>query len=113
MIILLLCQTMISHAIILVYFRFVQRFAVNAAMGISSRIHLLEIADDDRRESILKNKETVMQLEAVSRKVKLYLVNVVANISQPLYILKIFFFISIYLSFKQILFLTSVYLNIL
>lgn len=50
-------------------FRFVQRFAVNAEMGIASRLNLLEKSDDDRKKTILKNKETVRHLKRVSQQV--------------------------------------------
>ncbi|CAC5423698.1 unnamed protein product [Mytilus coruscus] len=49
------------------YFRFVQKFAVDAEMGISSRINLIETSDDKRKETILKNQSIVSQLEAISQ----------------------------------------------
>ncbi|VDI42903.1 Hypothetical predicted protein [Mytilus galloprovincialis] len=50
-----------------VTFRFVQKFAANTELGIASRIHLLELSDDDRKKTILKNEETVAHLERVSQ----------------------------------------------
>ncbi|CAC5416777.1 unnamed protein product [Mytilus coruscus] len=70
------------------YFRFVQRFAVTAELGIASRIHLLEISDDDRKKTILKNKETVRHLEKVSNQkmmeAKLYKTKVITKLAQQL-----------------------------
>lgn len=38
-------------------------------MGIMSRIHLLEISDDDRTKQILKTKETIQKLKTVAQEV--------------------------------------------
>lgn len=54
------------------HFRFVQRFAVNAEMGIASRMHLLNKSKDERRITILKNEKRLWQLQAISHEVIIF-----------------------------------------
>ncbi|CAC5416773.1 unnamed protein product [Mytilus coruscus] len=48
------------------YFRFIQKFAINAEMGIASRLHLLKISDDDRNKTIVKTLKNVGKLATIS-----------------------------------------------
>ncbi|XP_076071923.1 uncharacterized protein LOC143043544 [Mytilus galloprovincialis] len=70
------------------YFRFIQKFAINAEMGIMSRIHLLEISDDDRTKQILKTKETIQKLKTVAqeklKEAKEYKTEVIKKLAEQL-----------------------------
>lgn len=55
------------HLIFIV--RFVQNFAINAERGISSRMNLIEKSDEERKQTVLKNKEITKQLPLVAKQV--------------------------------------------
>lgn len=65
-------KRILSACVIFPYFRFVQKFAEYAKIGICSRIHLLKQKDEYKKEDVLKNKETVCQLEKVINEVKVF-----------------------------------------